>query len=305
MKNRYTANTMRWISRICGFLLILLMWLPITFHAVSSEPIDESIIYVDKKNPEYFLTIQDGIDAAKTGNTIFVYNGTYYENIVIDKSIALIGENTLRTIIDGRETGNVIKINANNVTIKGFTIQHSGLFFPNSGINVSSDYNSIEDNEIINNFYGMTLHRSSNNSIRNNLFQNDDSCGIYMSRSSNNTIRNNTIQNNRYNGIGVYDFSDSNVIEYNIFTHNNYCGINIRNSSYNNIIKNNFSENNIGIHLPNPDTNIVQDNTFLNNDIDIDKELFFRDNEFFIIAVIFILAIILLIFFLKKKEKKR
>ena len=34
-------------------------------------------------------TIQSAIDAAHSGDTVFVYNGVYYENVVIDKTITL------------------------------------------------------------------------------------------------------------------------------------------------------------------------------------------------------------------------
>ncbi len=119
---------------------------------------EESILYVSSSGNENFSTIQDGIDTAHSGDTIFVYNGTYSENIVIDKKITLLGENRNTTIIDGRGSGNVIKINADHVTIQGFTIRHSGLIFPNAGINCSSNYNIIAENLLVNNLYGITLY---------------------------------------------------------------------------------------------------------------------------------------------------
>ena len=54
--------------------------------------------------------IQDGIDYANSGNTICVLNGNYYENIVIDQTLTLIGEDKESTIIDGEGSGNVINI---------------------------------------------------------------------------------------------------------------------------------------------------------------------------------------------------
>jgi len=194
---------------------IILIVILNTFLIISSygfsEEIDASIIYVSKTGSGNFSTIQEGIDAAESGETIYVYNGTYNENIVIDKSIVLVGEDKNNTIIDGRITGNTIKVNANFVTIKGFTIQNSGLIYPNSGINLTSNNNTIEGNLITDNFYGITLYYSFGNIIRNNTIQNDDHCGIYLSSSSNNTIFGNTIRNNVYNGVGGYYSSDNNT----------------------------------------------------------------------------------------------
>jgi parallel beta-helix repeat protein len=274
-------------------------------QVVLSEEIDDSIIYINKSGIGSFTTIQDGIDTANSGDTIFVFNGTYFENVVIDKKIILIGENKSNTIIDGRVAGNAIKVNADRVTIKNLTIQHSGLVYPNSGINLSSNYNIIENNIITDNFYGMTLYFSLGNIIRGNTIQNDDHCGIYISNSRDNSILNNTIQNNNFNGVGLYYTSDNNIIQGNTFINNGFCGVNIRVSSENEVIDNNFSDNNIGIHLPNfPNT--ATNNTFSDNNIDIDRIFVLSETESILIFgfVIFV-GLIGIVFYryIRKREK--
>ncbi|MGB9694131.1 MAG: hypothetical protein ACPLYF_04740, partial [Fervidobacterium sp.] len=78
--------------------------------------------------PDDYPKIQWAVDNATDGDTIFVRSGPpYYENIVIDKSITLIGEDRNSTIIDGSETGSVIFIKtANNVNVQNFTLRKSG-----------------------------------------------------------------------------------------------------------------------------------------------------------------------------------
>ena len=53
-------------------------------------------------------------------NIVFVYKGTYIENIILNKSLSLFGEDNEETIIDGDNEDDVIQINSNNVSINGF-----------------------------------------------------------------------------------------------------------------------------------------------------------------------------------------
>ena len=72
-----------------------------------------SIIYV----PDNYTKIQDAINNASDGDTIFVKAGTYYENIVVNKRVSLVGENRSTAIIDGNMTATVVAVTADIVTI--------------------------------------------------------------------------------------------------------------------------------------------------------------------------------------------
>ena len=281
--------------------ILILSFVIFNFFTSSSNcsVINPSVIYVSNSGNGNFSSIQDAIDTANFGDIIFVLNGTYYENIVIDTPISLIGENKNNTILDGRSTGNVIKINVDDVTIKNFTIQNSGSIFPNAGINSSSNYNTIKNNVLINNFYGITLYKSSNNTITENTIRFNDHCGIYMSKSSTNNIKQNLISNHTYNGIGVYDSSDNNIIQNNSFSNNNFCAVNIRISSDNIISFNVIRNNNIGVHVPNSSNNI-ENNDFSGNNDDIENELLTPGFSF----IIFIVGIILFFYYKKRNNEK-
>ena len=65
--------------------------------------ISGSILYVGGSGPNNYTNIQDAINDASDGDTIFVYDDSspYDESIIIDKSIQLIGENKYSTVISG------------------------------------------------------------------------------------------------------------------------------------------------------------------------------------------------------------
>jgi len=152
-----------------------------------------TIIYV----PDDYAKIQWAVDNASAGDTIIVRDGTYYENLKVDKQLTIKSENgSANCIVDGGGSGNVITLNADGITIEGFTVRNSG-DWPDvgAGINVVSNANKIAYNSISNNYYGISLWGSSNNKIYNNNASNNER-GIYLDDSSNNTIYlNNFIDN--------------------------------------------------------------------------------------------------------------
>ncbi len=147
----------------------------------STDTLSRDTIYVDndsvypgngtEENP--YRYIWQGIENASVDDAIYVYNGTYYENVVIDKTINLTGEDRNNTIIDGGGSGDVVHVNSDNVEIYEFSIKNSGnLGWQNdydSGIDIRSNYNYIHDNRIYNNYlHGLYLRSSSYNTIFSN-----------------------------------------------------------------------------------------------------------------------------------------
>lgn len=208
------------------------------------------ILYVGGIGEGNYTTIQDAIDNASDGDTVFVYSGTYYENVIVNKSINLIGEDRDTTIIDGNRSGDVVYITTDWVNISGFKIRESGL---GAGIDVCSNYSTIKENNVLHNCDGIFLRISSNNIITcNNIMSNCGvglygGSGIYLSQSSCNTIKGNNVSNNGGDycggGISLYESSSNNIITCNNITSNWYDGIYLQNSSNNNISGNAISNN--------------------------------------------------------------
>ncbi|UCD13665.1 MAG: right-handed parallel beta-helix repeat-containing protein, partial [Thermoplasmatales archaeon] len=227
--------------------------------------IDGNMFYVGGSGPGNYSKIQDAIDNASNNDTVFVYDdmSPYYENImIIEQSINLIGENRETTIIDGGEQLSVVTIQADGVTISGFTIQNSGVLWINHGIDLHSSYNIISDNIITNNNVGIGLYTISTyiadfNNITNNIIEKNDGYGVKLYGSSYNTISDNTIASN--NGNGVYlDESFNNVISSNVISDNNGGLIISSPSNYNNASDNVFTNDGVIITY-------LNQNTILNN----------------------------------------
>ena len=133
---------------ITGIVFILIFSVFTTGSNKMSILNNGNVLYVGGTGPGNYSKIQDAIDNASDGDTIFVYDDSspYYENLVINKSIKLIGENRETTIIDGMEKGYVIKINAENITISNFKIRNGA---PKKwGIGIFSDNAKILNNII-------------------------------------------------------------------------------------------------------------------------------------------------------------
>jgi parallel beta-helix repeat protein len=205
----------------------------------------EEILYVGGAGPGNYSDIQEAIDNAENGDTIFVYIGDYPANIVIDKSITLIGENREETIIQDGSDG--IFVFADMVTITNFTISHCGGFWDKAGILVRSDDNRIYNNNIVDNgvLNGIYLELASFNNVYNNLIENCMYNGLKISYSNYNNISGNFISKNNGMGIILHDSSNNNIFD-NTVTKSYWGGINIyENSNENLLYNNNLIENDI------------------------------------------------------------
>ncbi|KYK28806.1 hypothetical protein AYK20_06545 [Thermoplasmatales archaeon SG8-52-1] len=206
---------------------------------------DGEILYVGGTGPGNYSDIQEAIDNAENGDTIFVYIGDYPANIVIDKSIILIGENREKTIIQDGSDG--IFVFADKVTITNFTITHCGGFWDKAGILVRSNdnticYNNIVDNGVLNGIY---LELASFNNVYNNLIENCQYNGLKVSYSTYNNISGNFISTNNGMGMILHDSSKNNIF-CNTITKSYWGGINIyENSNENLLFHNNLIENDI------------------------------------------------------------
>jgi parallel beta-helix repeat protein len=158
-------------------------------------------------------TIQQAIDSALTvnGNTIYVDNGTYREHVVVNKSLSIIGEDSRNTVIDGNGTGTAVSVEANNVTVESFTIRNSS----ESGVRLTGgNYAQIQRNNITSNYCGVNVS-SSYNVIFNNDVSRNQYCGVSITSGGNTILENNITSNNYGVCVNSSQTSGGNVIYHN------------------------------------------------------------------------------------------
>lgn len=83
---------------LLGFLFLVIGTLVLAFMI---EETSGKTITVDDDGGADYENIQDAIDEAENGDTVRVHDGYYKENVVVNKSINLIGNGSENTTIDG------------------------------------------------------------------------------------------------------------------------------------------------------------------------------------------------------------
>jgi parallel beta-helix repeat protein len=226
-----------------------------------------------------YATIQEAIDAPETltGNTIRVDAGTYFENVVVSKSITLIGADMTNTIINGGDTDYTIKVTANDFKISGFTITNGGcpagelpagiLLSSVTGCNITG--NIVSGNP----FFGIWILSSSDNSVSGNTITDNVNAVQLDWGASNNAVSGNSITANDNNGVAFSSGGSNNIISGNSITANPNHGVELYSTSGNIISGNNIANNGVGVYLFGSTT----DNSIYHNRFNQNSEQVYTD----------------------------
>jgi parallel beta-helix repeat protein len=280
-------------------LLILLFFGQLLFIQGTAQEETGNEYYVDSSYKGYskgtaeqpFKTIQDAIDYAIDGDTIYVFGGTYDEHIIIDKQLHLWGgvegkesiielEDDIRYTVeiraDGVEfqdfwltdeheyksspIGSLVSIQAENVVITGNTFNNSESY----GIHIDDNANGaiISGNEFMYLKKGIDVS-SATNDIVNNIILNCSDKGIYLFSTSHNRLYDNQIDNCM---IGIHAESCTYInISNNSLSGNEYYAIQLSDCTKPIIKFNEISENpSVGIYMDS-DQGTIDYNTFFEN----------------------------------------
>ena len=223
-----------------AFMLVLLGTLVLQFN-VQPVRADPKTIVV----PEEYPTISEAVTHASAGDTVFVQSGIYHENVLIDKSLLILGEDSENTVVIGEggvNSGNVFTLAADSITVSGFTIRsvdHSVASQYANGVNIKGDNCTVQGNDISNTFWGVLCAIQSSTSITQNNITRNLKEGIRFYGGSLNTVSGNYIAGNKASGVAIEGYS--NVISRNTII-NNTRGIGLG-SSYSVVFGNLIADN--------------------------------------------------------------
>jgi len=246
--------------------------------------------------PDDYSTISAAVDHASPGDTVLVKRGVYNENLLITKSLTVMGEESENTIVIGtggvnRGQSTVFTLAADHVKISGFTIEsltYSTASDHATGFSVEGDNCTITGNRIRNTYYGIFCSLQSSTTISGNNITRNFKDGIRFCGGSLNKISENDIAGNAKSGIAIEGYSNTissnNIINNNIgigiassyslvfgniLTGNSNSGLYFA-SSNNTISTNNISGSKWGIyftpHFAAPNGNKFYHNNFVDNE---------------------------------------
>ncbi len=274
------------IQSICTVLLLV--------FGVTVTQAGAAVFTVGNNGEGNYSSIQEAVNNAQNGDTIFVSPGVYRENVNVNKELAIIssselsGDMTNRTYIIGAVPSNdVFSISSSNVTINGFhiaggpsgmdTLRQVGLYLEgvqncslsnntlvlnDVGISLNNSQGNLLDNNLVGlGSSGILLSMSNENMLSNNMVMTNNE-GILLENSTNNSLMNNTAD---ANGMGIFlGTSKMNMLAYNLISRNNY-GVILANMADSNVLVNNsMYMNGHGIYLNESTGNTIFQNQFFN-----------------------------------------
>ena len=208
-------------------------------------------IVVGKNQP--ITSIRKAIELAKEKDTILVQTGIYKEgNIVINKNIILLGQNY--PVLDGESKFEILTVSGINITIKGFHLQNCGQSAMNdyASIKVIDAKNIlIEDNRVVNSFFGIHFGNSSFVTIRHNTVSGSPTSeqntgnGIHLWKCNHALIDNNYVTGHR-DGI-YFEFVTESIIQNNLSEKNIRYGLHFMFSNSDDYLNNTFKNNGAGV----------------------------------------------------------
>lgn len=255
-----SLSTRSWRKMRKSILVALLVFMSMfTVAMILPETARATTLFVGGGGPGNYTTIQAAVDAANPADTVHVYTGTYYENVVIDKSITLVGEDRDTTVVNASGLGDVILVTADWVNISDFTLKSdwAGLVLDYarnsciSRINVTDSWKGIrllfaasvtihDSNIVSNNDYGVDLFHSTGVVIKGTNIT--DNWGGILLRSGSGVL----LEDNRFakGANGVYSESTGDLVIRSNHISGFYVGISLNTASDVTIERNDINHNN-------------------------------------------------------------
>jgi parallel beta-helix repeat protein len=193
-------------------MLITVVFTLIDLNSNFIQSAEGATIYVGGTGAGNYSTIQQGVDAANSGDAVFVYNdgSPYVESVNLNYPIYLIADIPAPTI-----EGSVY-VHAPNCLVQGF-------IFQNGGVVVYDDDCTVESNTIFGGTAGIGVHLESSTGhlVEYNYISSTD-VGIRSWSADNSRIKGNQIHTSAYSGIELE--ADGVIVENNEIYDSNFFG---------------------------------------------------------------------------------
>lgn len=227
--------------------------------SIVPEGVEAKTLYVGGSGPGNYTLVQAAIVAANPGDTIFVYNGTYFDQLTVDKPLNIAGEDNENTTIINHVTGDVVRIVSDWVNISGLNITVINPVDGQIGILLDNVMNcTISNNSVFDIDIGMALVGSHNNTISGNIHR-YNRYGLIVSDSTYNSIIGNTVAHG-YEGISLWN-SGNTILESNDISEVEASVLDISYSDDVALLNNTFFSGG-GVSISVGDRNTVIGNTF-------------------------------------------
>jgi parallel beta-helix repeat protein len=206
----------------------------------------------DINTGKIYPTIQEAINAKETidGDTLLVYPGVYHENVFVNKTLTIEGQNEETTIVESPNSNSsgyiVILANKANTTIANLTIQGD--------------------------FFGIYCFQANRCRVLNNKVVNCITAGIFINAASNVLVKDNDVSNDTLRGIYVYNCLNTIVMDNRVDnipgnkTENVFGAIDLENSRNSTIVDNELKNSLSGVYFDaNATYSEIYHNNFINN----------------------------------------
>jgi len=214
-------------KQIKGNLFTLALVLLLSLGAVAPPPgqveAGPGTIYV----PDDYPAIQEAVNASTPGDTIIVRDGSYAGNIAVTRDHLTIQSQhgAASTIVAAANPDKpVFQLAASWVNLTGFTVVNA-TGEDGAGIYLGDrvEHGAISGNIARNNYYGIVVSQSSNNTLTNNTANGNSQDGIILlGTSTSNTLTGNTADENGCFGIHLYFSGSGNTLRHNSMSRNRF-----------------------------------------------------------------------------------
>ncbi|MEK7873340.1 MAG: right-handed parallel beta-helix repeat-containing protein, partial [Chloroflexota bacterium] len=198
-----------------------------------------------------YMSLAEALTAARDGDTVEVHGGRYNGNLVIDKSVQVVGIGA--PVLDGRGKGTVVHITAPDIVLRGFVVRGSGenLEREDAGILVSAPRVRLEENRLEDVLFGIGVQEAPEAVLRGNTIEGKalpvalkgDAIRLWASPRS--VVEDNTVRGARDL---LFWYSDGTTIRRNRVTDGRY-GLHLMKTSDTLVEGNALEDNSVGVYL--------------------------------------------------------